>query len=342
MNRRPILHLLLTYTVAVVLLPGSVLAEFDFESKYAGDYLTGQSTARLLALGGSGVAIAHGTEAVLANPARISVAFDHAASFMHADRFESAVKVDHASYVRRLADGRHVGFGLVRQGVDDIPVTRLRDSSQDLDLDNRVVRVGSTSASEYAFLLSYALDEVEYGRFGASAKLLYKRLDETNGYGLGIDLGYTHRIHDIIVGAQLRDAIVSVLTWDTGRQEVIYPTLRVGAAYEFRVDRLHTTFIPLAELQLRGESLGDSDMLAVHAGLEAIVRDLVALRIGYDGSRHSSYDGDDRPDLDYTVGDYLTYGAGLRIGAVAVDYAFLGNEDLGATHRISIGVNWGG
>ncbi|MBS1261722.1 MAG: hypothetical protein MAG453_01053 [Calditrichaeota bacterium] len=310
-----------TILLLAALIPAA-RAQFDWGAKYAGDYISGQSNARLLALGGAGVAIADGPSAVLANPARIRVEHAHAVSLMHADRFESAVKVDHAAYVRRSAGGDALGFGLVRQGVDDIPVTRLRDPRRDLGVDNRVIRVGSTSASEYAFLLSYA-GERSFGRVGASAKLLYKRLDDADGYGLGIDAGYARTFLDRLhVGAQVRDAIVSVLTWDTGRQEVIYPTVRAGAAYEFAWSRMKSTVMPVAELELRGESIDDPDAFAVHAGLEYRIREIVAARVGYDDGR-------------------ISYGAGLRVGGVRLDYAFIGHEDLGATHRVSVGVYWG-
>ncbi|HEX04203.1 MAG TPA: hypothetical protein ENH10_03480, partial [Bacteroidetes bacterium] len=163
----PYVTCLAIITGLIVLFVIPAQAEFDLDSKYAGDYLTGQSNARLLALGGVGVAIAQGPAAVLANPARLGIDYGHAVSLMHADRFESAVKVDHASYIRALSDNRFVGFGLVRQGVDDIPVTRLRDPSQDIGIDNRVIRIGSTGASEYAFLLSY-VGERSWGHIGGT------------------------------------------------------------------------------------------------------------------------------------------------------------------------------
>jgi len=327
--RSIILPALLILCVFMVL---PAYAEFDFESKYAGDYLSGQSNARLLALGGVGVAIANGPSAVLANPARLANPYLQSVSLMHADRFESAVKVDHVNYVRTLSDNRYLGFGLVRQGVDDIAITSLRDPSQDINNDNRVIKVGATSASEYAFLLSYA-GERSWGRIGGSAKLLYKHLDDHNGYGLGIDLGYARQFDNLHLGAQLRDAIVSVLTWDTGRLEVIYPTVRAGAAYEFNWTRMYSTIMPIIEIQARLESIDDPDVLAIHAGLEYRVRDIVAARIGYDSSR--------QPSLSEFSSAGITYGAGLLIGGVALDYAFIGHEDLGATHRVSVGVRWG-
>ena len=318
MNIRPIFPIL---TSILLVITGTAHAEWDFDSKYAGDFISGQNNARLLGLGGAGVAISSGPSAVMANPSRIAINRSHAVSLMHIDRFESAVKLDHAAYVRTMDKNRTLGFGLVRQGVDDIPVTRLRDPSQDIGLDNRVIRTGSTAASEYAFFLSHA-QQRSWGNIGASAKLLYKRLDETNGYGLGIDVGWSDRFGPLTAGVQLRDAIVTVLTWDTGRQEVIYPTLRAGAAYEFEWERMYSTIMPVVEMQIRGESIGDDEVMAIHAGLEYRVREIVAARIGFDDGR-------------------LAYGAGLNIGSIALDYAFIGHADLGATHRVSVGVMWG-
>jgi len=296
-------------------------AEFDWSAKYAGDYISGQSSARLLALGGTGVAIASGPSAVLANPSLLAIDRYQAVSLMHADRFESAVKVDHFSYVRRLPEDRFVGFGMVRQGVDDIPITKLKYPGQPLGNDNRVISDESTSASEYAFYLSMA-QEKEIGRLGASAKLLYKNLYDSYALGLGIDIGYSRSFGNLSVGAQLRDAITTLLVWDTGLKEGISPVLRAGAAYNIVIERMQTQIMPVVELQLRTESFGEDDMLAVHAGFEYRIREVVSARIGVDDKR-------------------LSYGAGLNLGKVSLNYAFVGHDDLGATHRVSVALLWG-
>lgn len=312
-------HLLLAALLAT--LPVSALAEFDWIGKYAGDYIGGQSNARLLALGGAGVAIAQGPSGIMANPALLEPTSLHTVSLMHVDRFASAVKVDHAAYMRRTASGRPLGFGLVRQGVDDIPVTRLRDPSRPLGNDNRVIATGSTAASEYAFFLA-TVSERSWGRIGGAAKLLYKRLDTRNAWGIGLDVGYARRFGDLTLGAQVRDALTTILVWDTGLQEGIVPTWRAGAAWELALDRLQAVAVPVVELSYRTESLGDDNALELHTGLEYRIREVVAVRIGLDGDR-------------------LAYGAGLQIGPVRLDYAFVGHEELGATHRVSVGAAWG-
>jgi len=322
MTSRQITHSSLKIAIAAILLFSSpVFAEFDWSAKYAGDFISGQSSARLLALGGAGVAISTGPSAVLANPALISSSGNHAVSFMHADRFESAVKIDHMSYVRRTTDGQYVGFGLVRQGVDDIPITKLTQPGQPLGNNNRVISDESTSASEYAFYLSTSREK-SYGTVGASAKLIYKDLYDSYGIGLGIDIGYAKSFGQLHLGAQLRDAITTLVVWDTGHKEGISPVFRAGAAYNLVIERMQTQIMPVAEIQIRTESIDDDDVVALHAGLEYRIREVVSARIGFDEER-------------------LTYGAGLRLGTLGLNYAFVGHDDLGDTHRVSVSFLWG-
>ncbi len=299
----------------------SAHAEFDFGAKYAGDFMSGQSNARLLALGGVGAALAEGPSAVLGNPALLFTDRPHRLSLMHADRFESAVKMDHIAYTRREGEDRMLGFGLIRQGVDDIPVTQLTDPTRPIGSDNRVRVLEQTSASEYAFQFAYGMQR-SYGHIGATAKLLYKRLYTSDAFGLGFDIGYAKRFGGLTLGAQVRDVTTSILAWDTGRQEAIVPTARLGMAYHIAAPRLNADITPVVELRMRTESLGDPDFATFHAGLEYMIQKVVAARVGVDDRR-------------------LTYGAGLRIGVLQVDYAFVGHDDLGATHRVSLGYAWG-
>lgn len=321
MNRSRILKCALVLTLFSFLSFRPVYAEFDFGTKYAGDYMSGQSSARLLGLGGVGVTISSGPSAILGNPALLEILQTSSVAFMHADRFESAVTVDHLAYVHRNNQNRTFGLGMIRQSVDNIPITKLRNPNMPLNGSNRVYSDESTSASEYAFMFAYA-SKTKYGMIGGSAKLLYKRLYKTDGMGLGIDLGYAKQFGSLTLGAQLRDAVTSPIAWEGGYQEAIKPTLRVGGSYLLEWQRLEATLLPVVDVEFRTESIDDDDAIAIHAGFEYTIRHLVSLRIGLD---------DDR----------MTYGAGLAIGAFDVQYAFIGHDDLGDTHRISLGIAWG-
>lgn len=314
-------HRFLIACLLILAVATPLRAEFDWGAKYTGEYMSGQSSARLLALGGTGVAYATGPSALLANPARLYQDRAQGLSLMHADRFESAVRVDHAAWVRALPGNTAFGLGMVRQGVDGIPITQLRDPSLPLGPGNRVIAVDAASASEYAFLASYARPAA-FADLGATAKLLYKKFYENSAWGLGVDVGASHQFGNLGLGLQIRDALSSLLVWDTGRTEGIVPTVRAGAAYNLPLDRLQARAIPVVEVVLRTESWGNDDAVALLAGFEYSIRDVVSARIGLDENR-------------------LTYGAGLKLGPVQVDYAFIGHEDLGATHRISLVAFWG-
>ncbi|MFH0882600.1 MAG: hypothetical protein V2A56_06415 [bacterium] len=313
----------LIVTVLFLFVTASAHGEFDWGSKYAGDYLSGQSNARLLALGGTGVSFAEGTAALLANPARLPARSSQSLSLMHADRFSSAVKVDYASWVSTRRDGTAFGLGLVRQGVDGILLSEtLRDPNLPLGPNNLPQITGSASAAEYAFLLGYSKPAFHGFQAGGSAKLLYKHLADNHALGLGVDVGVAHQWGPLLLGAQLRDAFSTLLVWDTGRQETIVPTLRVGAALDLPLERLQARAMPVVEFSARTETWGNADFLAVKAGFEYSIRNVVSGRIGIDENR-------------------LTYGAGLNLFPFVLDYAYIGHEDLGATHRISLQVFWG-
>ncbi len=303
--------------------PVSARGEFSLGAKYAGDYLSGQSNARLLALGGTGVAFATGPAALLANPSRLATLSSRSLSLMHADRFSSAVKVDHADWVSTRQDGTALGLGIVRQGVDDILLSEtLRDPNLPLGPDNLPQVTGNSSAAEYAFLLGYSKPSLYGFQAGASAKLLYKHLADNHAFGLGVDVGAARRWGPLLLGVQLRDALSTLLVWDTGLKETIVPTLRVGASLDLPLDRLQARAMPVVEVAARTESWGNSDFFAFKAGFEYTIRNVVSARIGLDENR-------------------LTYGAGLNLRPFVLDYAFIGHEELGATHRISLQISWG-
>lgn len=177
------------------------------------------------------------------------------------------------------------------------------------------------TAADYAFLFGYAFNH-PLGRVGLTTKLLYRDLAEEYGVGLGLDLGYTRSFNNLHLGLQVRNVLASLVAYSTGNQEAMLSNVRLGGAYEFHADRLMAVVVPVLELELRGESLDDPDAAAVHGGLEYRIRETVSARIGYDENR-------------------LTYGAGIALPMLNIDYAFAGHDDLGATHRISVEIRWG-
>jgi hypothetical protein len=109
-----------------------------------------------------------------------------------------------------------------------------------------------------------------------------------------------------------------------------------------RSDPLPRTFRAGGALQLGSLADGFSGLAAVN--LVAVRGGATALAIGVEAGRAfgvvrlSGRAGTQTTSADESLADALRFGAGLEIGPFRVDYAYLGFEIFGATHRF--GVRW--
>jgi hypothetical protein len=322
-------------------------------TKYAGEYLTLGVGGRALGLGGAYVSIADDVTASYWNPAGLALLEGREVVFMHAENFGSIVQYDYLAYGQAWGDtARRCGAGvsLVRLGVDDIPVTsdlELLDYGEDglpgtgdagegngrLDVNERIVydedKISWTSDNELALFLSYGRRMSSSLHVGGSVKVLGKFLHENSAAGIGVDIGVLYRPRPWLrLGAALQDITTSPLVWNTGTRETITPTLRTGVSAHKEVPRLEgDVMLALGgDLRFERRSLGSTLAsgglsLDMHLGAEYRYRDTVGVRLGADRGR-------------------LTAGAGFAVHSFTVDYAFLAHEDLGNSHRISLGVEF--
>jgi hypothetical protein len=131
---------------------------------------------------------------------------------------------------------------------------------------------------------------------------------------------------NLLLGANLQDATTTLVAWNTGTNEFIIPTLKLGGAYTFEISDVR--IIPVADTDIRFENRGASANLSTgpvsfdfHGGLEVSFRDIAALRAGYTD-----------------IGS-VTFGAGVKLPKIDLDYSYSKFDDsdqLGNTHRISI------
>jgi len=325
----------LTTLVALVALTaaGSVLASNI--GRFGGEFMTGGGGARALAMGGAAVALESEPWALFWNPAGLANVQRPHLGLMHSERFAGVVDYDAVSYAATQPDGRVLAVGLIRLGVNGIPFTKLENPGQPLGEDNRVEVDKIVTDGEYAIYTARA------GRFsrttglfsgfgfnwGLAPKLIFKHIGSYRAYGVGLDAGVSRRFGEkrwLSVGAALKDACGTVLAWEqTGRKEVIIPTASGGVAFGTPLPALEADLTIAADGSYRIESLGDPHAGAVHFGLEYLVRRVFALRAGAD---------DGEP----------TFGGGVNLKPVSIDYAFIGHDQLGETHRISVTARWGG
>jgi hypothetical protein len=334
-------RLLTAILVAGILaVPGK--ASWISDGKYAGEFLSIGIDPRALGMGGAYAALATGASAAYWNPAGLAEIRSQEATFMHAEQFDGIVGYDYLGYGRPGRENTGWGFGIIRLGVDDIPVTTL-ESSGPISADNRVIVDHMTSDTEMAFFAGYGRAHSSVFSYGAAAKLIGKWVAGSSAYGIGFDAGVRYRpLNRLVFGAMLRDVVTTALIWDTGQKELIAPTMKIGAAYQMDIPALIARLTLAADLDLRFTDRGEADQFQLGAvtadsrlGVEYFINVSgtgVALRGGVEPSRE--------PDEEGFFGNY-TFGAGLLFRSFHVDYAFLAHPELGDTHRVSLSVLWG-
>lgn len=326
----------------------SAQASWLTDGKYAGEFLSIGVDARALGMGGAYSALATGASAAYWNPAGLAYLASQEATLMHAEQFEGIVGYDYLGYGHPRRDGTNLGFGIIRLGVDDIPVTALPDPTKAIGEPleggriNRVYVDHQTSDNEMAFFAGFGRSQSEILSYGASAKLIGKWIASNSAFGLGFDLGVRLTPwRNVAFGAMLQDATTTALIWDTGHKELIAPTFKVGGTYQVDIPSLIARLTLAADADLRFTDRGEADQVQLgaitgdlHMGMEYFINVAgsgLALRAGAEPSRE--------PDKGF-LGNY-TFGAGLLFHSFHIDYAFLAHPELGDTHRIALAVLWG-
>ena len=308
------------------------------KGKYAGEFLATGGGARPLGMGGAYVALASDASSVYWNAAALSSVNYPDIILMHSSRFDGIVKYNFAAVATPVGKTAGVGLGFIRLGVDDIPFTRLTDPNRqvgeiytDEDGKTRINKpyVDYTfSDAEYGFFISYGRASSATFSYGATAKVVHKAFDRNSAWGIGFDVAVRYQAKGgFLLAANMQDLTTTLLAWNTGKKELILPTLKVGVAYPFYATFLQGVISPVLDVDVRFEGRQEAAQVAAsfssfdfHGGLEYLFRDVLALRVGTD------------------VGNF-TAGAGIQLPRFAVDYAFMSHSELKNTHRISIRIS---
>ena len=348
-----------TYVLAAILLWSvfavPIFAGDTYVAKYAGEFMAIGVGGRALGLGGAYVALANDVTAGYWNPAGLARINYPEFSLMHDERFGSLVNFDYAgvafpygkndtSDVTTTIDEEGIsrpavnynaaafGISVIRLGVDGIPDTRKLDTNGDgfyTDIDGRpdISQITFFNAADWAVYFSYAQQHSEHLYYGASVKLIRRNIGDFHATGIGFDLGALYTPTDqLSLGVNAQDITTTLVAWNTGTNELISPTLKVGGAYLFEVfgGRLG----PVFDTDVRFEGRKFSTIAHVgpmsldpHGGVEFDYKKVVALRVGYNDVKN------------------LTLGAGVHLRKLDIDYSFAkfnGDDQLGNSHRISL------
>jgi len=307
------------------------------KAKYAGEFMAIGVGGRALGLGGAYTALAADVTSGYWNPAGLSAITYPQLSLMHDERFGGLVNYDYAAVALPVGIQTSIAISAIRLGVDNIPNTQ----NAGLDANGNLLppeewqnvaridpdRVTYFNAADWALYFSYAKKADEKFSFGANLKIIRRENGDASAAGIGFDIGARYLISDkLAVGTNLQDATTTLVAWNTGTNELISPTLKLGSAYFLYA--FGGRFAPSVDVDIRFEgrqSASEAHVGAVsfdfHSGLEFDFKNMVALRAGYSD-----------------IGS-LNFGTGIHLPKFDIDYSFAkfnGVEQLDNTHRISL------
>ena len=307
--------------------------------KYGGEFLSFGVGGRALGMGSAQVAVVNDVTAGYWNPAGLARIDYPEISLMHEEHFGSLVNFNYAGVALPYNKDMSFAFSAIRLSVDGIPDTRkaLIDKTTGqviTDINNPNARLDPDKVTEFnntdwAFYFSFAKRKSEKFYWGANIKIIRRDIAEASAMGIGFDVGAVYSpFNKFFVGANLMDVTTTFVAWSTGRNELITPTMRLGAAYN--INFLGGVFVPALDMDLRFENRRFASTFNVgpvsfdvKAGLEFNYKNIFAVRGGYNDIKQ------------------FTIGAGVKLPKLNIDYSFArmsgsAFERLPDTHRISI------
>ncbi len=333
--------------VSILLAPMNAIGGELVGAKYAGEFLGLGAGGRSLGMGGAYVAVANDVSSGYWNPAGLSHLDYPQFLLMHSRQFGGSVNYDFAGVGFPVGRRNSLGLTILRVGVDDIIRTQLRNPDKELgelyvDENGQLVRNTPIdkdlqprfNSADYGFLLTYAKRVSATFSYGGNVKLIYRNIGDNSAWGVGFDLGVLLNLTERLkLGLNLQDVTSTLVAWDTGRRELIRPALRAGLTYPVVLSAFGGRIQPAVDFIFRFENRQTANLFDVgpasvdmRVGWEYMYGDIFSLRMGFADLG--------QPDAQLSLGKFSA-GIGLNLPKLRVDYAYLGHEELGNTHRIS-------
>jgi hypothetical protein len=290
-----------------------------FATKYAGEPFSVGFGGRALGLGGSFTAIGEDASTVYWNPAGLSNLKKRNILFMHGSYFDGAENQEFivVTLPDALGKERPLGVSLYLLNVGGIKATELAEGDSIPDEEN--VRVVDTlSMKAYRLTLSSSKEALG-GQVGATLKFIAEDLSVTKAWGVGLDIGYLYRKGPVGLGFLAKDVFTTPLFWDSDKRESINPSIRMGLSYRYKHAFLFSIDLLLLTEGRRAEAPIEVGLLYLepHLGAEFSLSRYFAFRAGLDAGN-------------------FTFGVGLKVALLSLDYAFLAHSELGGSHRVSL------
>lgn len=293
---------------------------------YAGDFLMLGSGARALGMGTAFVAISEGAVSTYYNPAGLAKSSVKELNLMHSEQFAGLINYNTVSFAMPLSEDLFFGAALIHSGIGNIKYTRLWDHTKPIGDDNRPEIASREDAADYTLFLSSAKKYSDILSVGASVKIIRRSIGSDTAFGYGIDLGAQYKVtQNLGLGAALKDVTGTRVAWDGKASDRIAATLDAGAVYSGIMPWVGGKYLLTCSMLFFGDSPSPKGVKTLNIGSEYLINSFLAVRAGSNRGAAS-------------------FGLGLMrlplISSSSLDYAYLSDDGLDSTHRISMSVRF--
>ena len=288
-------------------LGGPRLANADSAGTTLFNFLSFDTNARAVSMGGAYTALAANSSALHYNPAGLARTKSREAAFMHNQYFQGVTQeyVTYASPKGWGVDLNYLSFGGIRETTLSKPAGT----------------GGEVGLSDLALGFGYGRKLSDGLLAGGGVKIVRESIAGISGGGFMLDGGVLWDVPGaagLNLGLAVQNLGLNVKF--QGVKEPLPMSIRAGAGYKLTVRGIKTT-LALDLQQSKGEDFG------LRLGFAMLLGKTIPLRFGFTTL------------TDAGLG--LSAGTGYTYRNMVFDYAYAPFKDLGATHRLSVTYRWG-
>jgi hypothetical protein len=274
----------------------------NFSGAEALDYAALALPARVESLGKSVAARDNGLGGAYLNPATLSGVRNQEILVSTGKIFEDYTRYS-LGLARRLENTETV-FGLSLAAAEITGLRRIEN------IDGRPQVLSEETSRRLALIFSLADRFWENFNWGLNLKYYQHELFSAKAAAVGLDAGLKYKIlTGLDLGLSGRNLNEANLMWSTGVNEILRREFQAGLAYE----------LPFWPVILSLDRVYSGQEVYAHYGAEFwLWPEILALRAGLSE-------------------DILNLGVGFSLYGFGLDYAYADQEDLGVSHKISLG-----
>lgn len=268
---------------------------------------------REMAMGSVGIGLADGPGAIFTNPAGLGSIGHQSLSFFYNVWLEG-MSAQYLSYI-------------IPTGIGNFGATANYFSYGKIQgYDASGTETSNIDAYDLCFLLSYGRSEVLKGVSGGiNFKVLHEKLEKEKAMAFGGDVGIKidlGKSYNVLKGISLGCSVKNIGTGLKFDKEKAPLPLSYGVGIGVKRELLGE------ELNLGVDmNIPNDNSMYVGAGLEYWIKDIIAVRAGYNSKKDTS--------------NGLSLGIGIKADIFNMNYAFVDYGELGYTHRMGMDIKFG-